>query len=106
MWREAIAGGLDSAKPGDAVRVVAPDATPLGHGLADPASPIAVRMWSRGDVPLDGALWTARARSACELRRRLFAGGETEAYRVVHGEGDRMPGFVVDRYATVAVLKV
>jgi 23S rRNA (cytosine1962-C5)-methyltransferase len=106
IWREAIAGGLDAVRPGDAVRVGTADGKTLGHGLADPASPIAVRMWTRGDRALDGSVWSARARAACELRRWLFGGGATDAYRVVHGEGDRMPGFVVDRYATVAVLKV
>ena len=35
----------------------------------------------------------------------LFAGARTDAFRVVHGEGDRMPGFVVDRYGPVAIVR-
>jgi len=42
---------------------------------------------------------------ACDLRAWLFEGRQTDAYRVVNGEGDRMPGLVVDRYASVAVAR-
>ncbi len=62
-------------------------------------------MWTRGEIALDAALWRARARAACGLRHALFGEGGTDAFRVVHGEGDRMPGLVVDRYASVAVAK-
>jgi 23S rRNA (cytosine1962-C5)-methyltransferase len=105
VWRDALARGLDGVRPGDEVRVLAPDGTAVGRGIADPASPIAVRMWTRDDAPVDAALWGSRARAACALRRWLFAGSRTTAFRVVHGEGDRMPGFVLDRYGAIAVLK-
>ena len=42
---------------------------------------------------------------ACQLRASLLNGTRTNAYRVVHGEGDRMPGLVVDRYGLVAVAR-
>jgi 23S rRNA (cytosine1962-C5)-methyltransferase len=54
---------------------------------------------------VDDALWRARTDHACALRRAIFADGRTDAHRVVHGEGDRMPGFVVDRYGPVAVVR-
>jgi 23S rRNA (cytosine1962-C5)-methyltransferase len=105
VWREAIARGLEKAAPGQEVQVVAADGTPVGRGLADPASPIAVRLWTRGKAPVDEALFRERVGRACALRQRLFEGGDTDAYRVLHGEGDRTPGFVVDRYAHVSVLR-
>jgi len=105
VWQDAVARGLDGAAPGEEVQVLAPDGTPVGRGLADPGSPIAVRLWTRGRSPLDAALWRERVGRACSLRRELFGSGATTAYRVLHGEGDRMPGFVVDRYGTVAVLR-
>jgi 23S rRNA (cytosine1962-C5)-methyltransferase len=105
VWRDAVARGLDGVQPGDEVRVLAPDGAPVGRGIADPGSPIAVRIWTRDDEPLGPGLWQERARAACALRRWLFAGSRTTAFRVVHGEGDRMPGFVLDRYAAVAVAK-
>jgi len=109
VWAEAIGKNLgtgqDQAAPGEEVQVLAPDGTPLGRGLADPGSPIAVRMWTRHRDPIDGALWRSRVAHALDLRAALFAGTPTDAVRLIHGEGDRMPGFVVDRYAAVTVLK-
>jgi 23S rRNA (cytosine1962-C5)-methyltransferase len=106
LWRESIARGLDDVRAGDEVQVVAPDGAPVGRGLADPGSPIAVRMWTAGRAPIDEPTWRARCERACRVRRHLFDGTETDAYRVVNGEGDRMPGFVVDRYGSVAVVRV
>ena len=53
VWRETIARGLDKSQAGQEVQVVAADGTPVGRGLADPASPIAVRLWTRGQAPID-----------------------------------------------------
>jgi 23S rRNA (cytosine1962-C5)-methyltransferase len=106
IWKEALGPGLEALRAGDQVQILGPDGTPLGRGLADPGSPIAVRMWTRGEDAVGRALFEARARAAVALRGLLFADGLTTAYRVVNGEGDRMPGFVVDRYADVAVVRV
>jgi 23S rRNA (cytosine1962-C5)-methyltransferase len=105
VWREAIARGLEGARAGEEVQIVAPDGTPVGRGLADPGSPIAVRMWTRKRDPVDAGLWRRRATRACALRERLLAGTKTSAFRVLHGEGDRMPGMVVDRYGPIAVAR-
>ncbi len=105
VWAEAIARGLDGAAAGEEVQVMAPDGSPVGRGLADPASPIAVRMWTHGRDPIDPSLWRSRTRRAWQVRASLFEGTGTDAYRLLHGEGDRMPGFVVDRYGAVAVVR-
>jgi 23S rRNA (cytosine1962-C5)-methyltransferase len=105
VWREAIARGLEKAQVGQEVQVVGADGAPVGRGLADPASPIGVRLWTRGRAPMDQALWRGRVGQAVSLRKERVASPDTTAYRVLHGEGDRMPGFVVDRYGPVAVLR-
>ncbi|MDP9001816.1 MAG: class I SAM-dependent rRNA methyltransferase [Myxococcota bacterium] len=105
VWRDSIAHGLDGVVAGDEVQVVASDGAAVGRGLADPVAPIAVRLWTRNREPVDRSLWRERAERACALRTRLFAGERTDAFRVIHGEGDRMPGLVVDRYASVAVAR-
>jgi 23S rRNA (cytosine1962-C5)-methyltransferase len=105
VWRETVARGLDGARAGEPVRVLGPDGTVAGTGLADPGSPIAVRLWAHGKSPVDAALFERRARRAGALRAVLFDETVTNAYRVVHGEGDRMPGLVVDRYDAVAVAR-
>lgn len=105
VWREALGQGLQGVEAGDEVQVLAPDGAAVGRGLADPASPIAVRLWTRGRSPVDAALFQDRVARACQLRRDLVERPGTTAYRVLHGEGDRMPGFVVDRYGPIAVLR-
>ncbi|MGB8224122.1 MAG: class I SAM-dependent rRNA methyltransferase [Polyangiales bacterium] len=75
----------------------------IGRGISD-LGPIAVRMFSIGDEPLDARLFAERLSAACELRQRILP-ADTNTYRLVHGEGDRLPGFVVDIYAAYAVLR-
>jgi 23S rRNA (cytosine1962-C5)-methyltransferase len=100
-----VAQGLAGVAVGALVEVMASTGEPVGHGFADPASPIAVRLWTHGRRPIDAALLRSRAERCCALREALFAGTRTDAFRVVHGEGDRMPGFVVDRYGPVAIAR-
>ena len=79
----------------------------VGCGVWDPMSPIAVRVWSLDPgARLDARLFRARLERAIDVRRRLFVDGATTAYRLLNGEGDRVPAFVVDRYADVAVLRI
>ncbi|MDP9152599.1 MAG: class I SAM-dependent rRNA methyltransferase [Myxococcota bacterium] len=105
VWRETIASGLDAAVIGEEVQVISGDGSAVGRGLVDPTSPIAVRVWTRERKPIDPALLESRAMRACAVRAALLDFEQTNAFRVVHGEGDRMPGFVVDRYGSVAVAR-
>jgi 23S rRNA (cytosine1962-C5)-methyltransferase len=90
-----------SAKSGDWVRVEH-DRTVLGVGLYDSVSPLAVRIWTLDDAePSLGP----RIDRAFAWRDSLFSSETTNAFRCIHGEGDRLPGFVVDRYDTIAVLR-
>jgi 23S rRNA (cytosine1962-C5)-methyltransferase len=96
---------MDGLASGEVVQVVAPGGLAVGQGLCDPGSPIAVRVWTRGREALDTSVFQRRIEAAVALRSSLFADGTTDAYRVLHGEGDRTPGFVLDRYGKVAVLR-
>ncbi|MBX3225642.1 MAG: hypothetical protein KF795_34370, partial [Labilithrix sp.] len=89
------------------VSIVDESGQALGCGVWDPVSPIAVRVWSLDPrARLDSAMFRARLEGAIEVRARLFADGKTTAYRLLNGEGDRVPAFVVDRYGDVAVLRI
>jgi 23S rRNA (cytosine1962-C5)-methyltransferase len=108
LYREALKpvhSAASAPETGDAVGLEDGEGKLVGRGIFDGGSPLAVRMWTRGDVRIDEALVEARLAHAFALRARLFEHEDTNAYRLVHGEGDRMPGLVIDRYAQVAVLR-
>lgn len=104
LYREAIAGR--APKEIACVRLVGSRGEVLGHGVYDPESALAVRVWSFGDgPPVTPALVGERLGAAIARRAALGARGDTTAYRLANGEGDRMPGIVVDRYGDVAILR-
>jgi 23S rRNA (cytosine1962-C5)-methyltransferase len=73
-----------------------------GWALWDAESPIALRIFSRRDKP--DAVWVkARVDEAWALRQQLLP-PQTNAFRLLFGEGDGLPGIVVDVYAGFAVL--
>ena len=77
----------------------------LGMALWCARGPIAARLYSRTEQPLDARLLRERLARADGLRRALYAGQPRDAYRVVHGEADLLPGLFVDRYGEAAVIQ-
>jgi 23S rRNA (cytosine1962-C5)-methyltransferase len=76
----------------------------LAHGYANPQSLISVRITGRrASQPFDADQLRARLTAALELRNALF---DTPHYRWVHGEGDNLPGLVVDRFGSVLVVQI
>ena len=79
---------------------------PVAVGFYDPASPLAFRVCdAEGDAKLDDRWAERRLREALALRRGLFDEGTT-GYRLLNGEGDSVPGLVVDVYGHAAVMKL
>lgn len=76
----------------------------VAYGLWDAQSAIAVRIFSSKAVP-DRAWFAERVWEAWELRAGLRQSGTTTAYRWIYGEGDGIPGIVVDRYGDYAVIQ-
>lgn len=91
---------IAEADAGDLVRVFGERERPLGWAFWSSTSQIALRFVSgeSGPTPPDErALFADRLRAAAAYRASL--GLSTGAFRLVHGEADRLPGLVVDRYA-------
>lgn len=101
VYRDALEA--HSAEPGSVLTVTDTAGRFVARGLAE-QGPIAARLFTARDEVLDEGLLDARLARAEQLRRRVVT-GDTNAYRLVHGEGDRLPGFVVDLYGTYAVLR-
>jgi len=76
----------------------------LAHGYANPGSLISVRITGRkASQAFDADQLRARLVAALELRQSLF---DTPHYRWVHGEGDNLPGLVVDRFDNTLVIQI
>ena len=91
---------------GDLVRVLTADGAFAAVGHWQIGS-IAVRVLSFADESIDDAFWLRRLLAALDLRRALglAATATNTTYRLVHGEGDGLPGLVVDVYGSTAVLQ-
>jgi 23S rRNA (cytosine1962-C5)-methyltransferase len=98
IYRSDVAAG--AADPGDLVRVVSERDRPIGWAFWSSASQIALRFWSTAtgpEVPDEPAWFGERLRAAAAYRASLDI--DASAWRLVHGEADRLPGLVIDRYA-------
>lgn len=93
-----------SIEPGALCRVVDGRGKPIGTGYVNPRTLLAVRLLS-SDVhaEVDGSWFERRLQAALALRGRIYA---EPYYRLVHGEGDGLPGVVVDRYGAVLVVQI
>lgn len=77
----------------------------VGRGYANPHSLIAVRLLARRHDDIDQAgFWVRRLREAVDHRAAVF--GDRRDLRVVFGEGDRLPGLVIDRFADVLAVQL
>ena len=91
---------------GDWVRVLDHEGRFLGAGHYQVGS-IAVRILSFSDCEADRSWWERRIGRAFRLRQTLglVRPGENDTFRLVHGEGDQLPGLVVDVYGETAVMQ-
>ena len=89
--------------PGDQVEVRDARGRFVGRGYVNPRSQISVRLLTWKDEAIDEALLRRRVQSAIDLRKRCVA--DAEAYRVIFGEADLLPGLIVDRYGDILVVQ-
>jgi 23S rRNA (cytosine1962-C5)-methyltransferase len=107
IYREALGPRPLREEPGTVMDLVDPEGEPVGRGLYEPEGAIAVRVWTRdGRRAVDAALVAERVRSAIALRRRLCDWDALEHLRLVNGEGDGLPGIVVERYGDHLVVQL
>ncbi len=105
-----FSGAIDriegSVEEGDIVTVYASDDRFLGIGHSAIGS-IAVRVFSFQDIEPDLNFWCTKFQSALDLREKigLTTRKKTNVFRLIHGEGDGMPGLIVDYYNGTAVLQ-
>ena len=106
LFSGSVAREEEDIADGAWVRVTDIAGTTLGYGHYQAGS-IRVRLLQFGDDPPTEGLVLDRIRAAVALRTRLGLAADplTDAYRLVHAAGDGLPGLVVDRYGSVAVVQ-
>lgn len=106
IFSGAIGQLPDGLEEGETVIVESHDGRYLGTGHYQIGS-IAVRILdTEGPRPLDEAFYKSRLMQAYALRRTLgLQGNDNNAFRLVHGEGDFLPGLIVDIYGDTAVMQ-
>lgn len=106
VFSGAIQSFEGQPEEGDLVEVYGANNRFLGIGHVQIGS-IAVRILSFQQQEIDQAFWENRIRVAYELRKtlQLTASAHNNTYRLVHGEGDNLPGLVIDMYAHTAVMQ-
>ena len=105
VFSGAVARMDDGLTEGEIVRVLDVNGSFLAMGHFQIGS-IVVRILSFEDQVIDGTFWRKRLSQALAVRRSLGLQREdNDIYRLVHGEGDAMPGLVIDVYGKAAVMQ-
>ncbi len=99
VYRKMVRAADPAARAGDVVNLYDKAGLLFGRGLYNPHSQIVVRVLAFGDVPIDEPFWRGRLEQAVALRRMLRLDEVTDAYRLVHAEGDGLSGLIAERYA-------
>lgn len=106
IFSGAIARYPENFQDGDVASIFSHDGTELGLGYFHSQQSLAGRVliFETGRNIED--VLEEKVASAVELRRSLFSSETTNAFRLINGEGDGLPGLIVDQYATVLVIQV
>ena len=106
VYRDALKGTIPDYSAGTEVKVLSHKGLLLGIGFIDPESPILVRMVAGfASQSLQERVASQLCR-AIKLRLDYFHDGVTTAYRLCNGEGDGIPGLVIDRYADAVCVQL
>lgn len=106
IYDQSIKSQNRSAEAGEFAVVFDRNDRFLAVGLYDPGSPLRIRVLHAGKPRrIDSAFWAERLQAARLLREEV-RDAATNGLRLVNGENDGLPGFVLDQYAEVAVLKL
>jgi 23S rRNA (cytosine1962-C5)-methyltransferase len=103
IYRSDVEKAPSDLEAGDVVALVDGRGRFLAKAFWSSQSQIALRVVTLDEVPVDEAFFAARLEQALALRARVC--GDEPCLRLVHGEGDWLPGLVVDRYGPVAVMQ-
>lgn len=106
IFSGAILKKDDDIEEGEVVKVYTHDKRFIALGHYQIGS-IAVRVLSFSDTEISLSFWVSRLQSAFDMRRAIGLAdlSDNNTFRLVHGEGDNLPGLIIDCYGTTAVMQ-
>ena len=106
IFSGALAGMDDGIEEGEVVRVITHEGQFIAVGHYQIGS-IAVRVLSFRDITIDSTFWRSRLEAALLMRQRIGIADNpnNNTFRLVHGEGDNLPGLIIDCYGETAVMQ-
>ncbi len=105
VFSGAVFGVTEELEDGQLVDVVDNNQKHLGTGFFSDRGSIVVRLLTFGKEQFTENFWVEKLQSAWELRAKLLNLKETDAFRVIHGEGDGIPGLIIDFYNNCWVIQ-
>lgn len=90
---------------GETAQLFTSDGRLLGTGFFNPHSLISFRLLTRNEEQPDREFFRRKMTEALRLREKIYPATETNAFRLVHGESDGLPGLIVDRFDRAVVLQ-
>lgn len=107
LYRRRLADIPKQIRHGDlvAISTIDDDQSIWAHGIVNPRAEASVRILTRGNTVPDESWWRNQIRQAVQLRKLLGIDAVSNAYRVIHAEGDGLPGMVADRYGDLIAIE-
>jgi len=106
VFREAVAQGACELRTGQEAVVISHKGEYLGRGYIDADSNILIRLVVGNEEDSISRRIERRLAQAVRLRESFFLDQKTTAWRLVNGEGDGIPGLVIDRYSDALSLQI
>ncbi len=106
IFSRAIQSSIEGIEDGDLVRVLDHRGNVLGIGHYQNSS-LSIRLLAFDDIEMNEKFWSDRFEAAAKYRidLNIIKPGYTDAFRLIHAEGDQLPGLIIDVYKDVAVLQ-
>ena len=106
VFSGAVAKVQGKPETGETVELWSATGEFLAVAAYSPKSQIVARIWDWGERAIDRAFFAERIARAVAQRRAFLDGAATDAYRLLHGESDGLPGVVADRYGDMLGLQL
>lgn len=106
VFSGAIHSDIRKIKDGDLIDIFSYDNVFLGQGHFQSGGSISIRILSFSDSSIDRNFWIEKFKQAIQYRQTFnIPSAHTNAYRLIHGEGDGLPGLIIDIYNNIGVIQ-